>query len=451
MTPSPRRSRSAPRRAATAPPVAPRPVALAAAVALAGLHGLWALFQWTELAVARAGGEPFCPLGDAGACAALWDSPIAIAVQTSTGLPVAGWGLVWSVAAFALPLGVLTRAARGRTAPGAWAATLVTALAGLTGVLGLAAASLALGRLCGTCVLTYVLVLTYAALCFGQPGRLRGGEAVRGAVLAAAVALAAFLVLLVPGLRTSPAPQAASLVAPGTPAALGPEARPLAESIQALPPQARQLLADTLAAWARSAPVPLRPPRALLGPAGAPVRITEFSDVLCGHCAALHRVLGELRAFPDAPFALDARQFPLDAACNPFAARRDESPVRCLAARALICLEGHPDAFAFTGRLFAHQQELSEERIYELAAPLRSRAELAACVAHPETERKLQEDVSWAAELGIQGTPLVLVNDRPAANFPPLLQALVLARGDPTHPSLARLPTPSRGGEREHR
>ena len=36
-------------------------------------------------------------------------------------------------------------------------------------------------------------------------------------------------------------------------------------------------------------------PRALIGSATAPVRITEFADTLCGHCAELHRTLTEIR------------------------------------------------------------------------------------------------------------------------------------------------------------
>ena len=72
---------------------------LAALAALGVAHALWALFQWTQLVAARTGGQSFCGFGDAGgqACTAVWDSGFASTVQTYTALPVAGWGLVWSL------------------------------------------------------------------------------------------------------------------------------------------------------------------------------------------------------------------------------------------------------------------------------------------------------------------------------------------------------------------
>ena len=69
---------------------AQRPAAsgLAALTALGVAHALWALFQWTQLVAARTGGQSFCGFGDAGsqACAAVWDSAFASAVQAYTAL-----------------------------------------------------------------------------------------------------------------------------------------------------------------------------------------------------------------------------------------------------------------------------------------------------------------------------------------------------------------------------
>jgi serine/threonine-protein kinase len=68
------------------------------------------------------------------------------------------------------------------------------------------------------------------------------------------------------------------------------------------------------------------------------------------------------------------------------------------------------------------------------------REELSACVESPETDAKLQDDVAWATEHGIEGTPMVLLDGRPAAPFGPLLFALILTQGDATHPIFASLP-----------
>ena len=132
----------------------PRPAGLGLAVGLAAIHALWALFQWTELLVSRSGGETFCGFADSHACAHVWDSGLASAVQAWTGLPVAAWGLVWSLAALALPLLALVRRAAGHAPEPFWAATLVTAAAGALSVSGLAAGLFFAGAVCATCLAT---------------------------------------------------------------------------------------------------------------------------------------------------------------------------------------------------------------------------------------------------------------------------------------------------------
>ena len=102
--------------------------------------------------------------------------------------------------------------------------------------------------------------------------------------------------------------------------------------------------------------MPLRPARSLVGFPMSALRITEFSDVLCGHCAHLHETLSLLlESFPPGTFAIEPRHFPLDGTCNPFISRRGETPVRCTAAKAMICMEGKPSSFDFAGALFENQ------------------------------------------------------------------------------------------------
>jgi serine/threonine-protein kinase len=60
-------------------------------------------------------------------------------------------------------------------------------------------------------------------------------------------------------------------------------------------------------------------------------------------------------------------------------------------------------------------------------------------MAAESTAARLRDDIAWAEALGIRGTPLVLVNGRPAPAWPPLLTALALARGDARHPAFAAL------------
>jgi serine/threonine-protein kinase len=61
-------------------------------------------------------------------------------------------------------------------------------------------------------------------------------------------------------------------------------------------------------------------------------------------------------------------------------------------------------------------------------------------MASPETEAKLAADVAWATAQGVRGTPFLLINGRKALPFPPLIYALALTRGAPSHPAFAALP-----------
>ena len=71
------------------------------------------------------------------------------------------------------------------------------------------------------------------------------------------------------------------------------------------------------------------------------------------------------------------------------------------------------------------------------------RKSLEACLASPETERKLQQDIASAARFGIDGTPLVLVNGRRGTSFGPFLYAMILTGGDASDPAFASLPPPN--------
>ncbi len=453
---------SSPAPAAVAAVVRPTPRSLALVVGLGVANALWALFQWTQLVAARTGGSSFCGLNDEGSCAGVWDSAFATAVHEATGIPVAGWGLVWSLPAILLPLWtlVLRANAEDREAAhepvNAWLGTLWLSIGGLVAVVVLIAASLVHGALCSTCALTYTLVTAYAATCFVQtpPWRLPLTRGISPAALTLAVSCA---LLFVPGLQTpmneaaegrkallKVAGEEAATLGRDDEAAPAEETGPLArvgELLAELPPQLQQLFADELLRYAHASPPPIRPPRSLIGSADAPVRLTEFTDALCSHCATLHETLGQLRAaLPADAFSIEARHFPLDAACNPEIQAESTQPVRCLAARAAICMEGRPEAFEFSGLVYGHQRALDDEQIFRLAGGWISREELESCASSPATDTKLQDDIAWAIQHEIAGTPLVLLNGRPVAPFGPLLYALILTGGDASHPVFDGLP-----------
>lgn len=431
-----------------------RPGALWLAALVGAAAAGWAAFQWWQLVVGRRGGEIFCSPVGGGHCAEVWDSPFAAAVHAWTGLPVAGWGVAWGLVAFALPLVARARLSRRRAAEIWIAATLCTGVAGALGVAALIGVSLRFGALCTTCGLTYLLMLGYAALCFYGVSKTLRADLAHGAGLAAGALVVAFAVLLVPGLGTPQNPMGAGARAVSEVARLpagGSDDAELARFIREASPELRQMLSDTLADYAASPILTPPPARTVIGPPDARLVLTEWSDTLCSHCAQLHQTLEQLRQRfgPDA-FSLAPHYYPLDPACNASVQREKSNPVPCTSARAQICAEGRPGAFEMSGELFRRQRELSEPIVLEIASRVLPRAELDACLRAPETERKLQDDIAWAVANDIHGTPMLLVGGRKTLPFPPLLYALALTRGSPTHPEFAALPPPKPLPKHEH-
>ncbi len=430
--------------------------------ALGAFSALWSLLLWAELVVFRSGGGSFCGFGGRFDCSRAWNGALASGVHRLTGLPVAAWGLVWSAVAFGLALAGLLRLASGaKPAEAVVSAVRWTALAGVLAAARLLAASLAAGTICVGCLGTYLLVGAYgwiALVSWRGAGMPRAG---RAAAVALGGAAAAFLLLLYPGLHTPKASgeagrqavaQAAGENSPASevpaPAAEDPRGtgdpqrdRTLEDLVATLDPAGRQTLADSLAIYRNSPPAMLPAPRSLVGSAMAPVRITEFTDVLCEHCAGLYETFQTLRAHtPPGSYSVDARQFPLDGRCNPKFEPRKGDDVRCVAAAARICLEPTGREPEFAGVLFANQKDLTREKVFALAAPYLSREALSACIASPATRGQLDQDIAAASQYDSDGTPIVAINGRRGTSFGPFLYAMILTRGRAEHPAFDALP-----------
>jgi serine/threonine-protein kinase len=414
---------------------------LAALVGIGALSAIWSVFLWGELVRARAGAAPFCPLADDAQCSALWDGAFASAVHRISGIPVAGWGLVWALVALALPLSALARALEGKTPRAVLSAVRLTAAAGVAAVCVFLAVSAAERAFCGSCFVTYLLVAGYAGIALFAWRKQGLPQLQRGARVAIGTLSAAFLLALYPGMRTPKTAAEASLAALGDAARAG-SGDELGAFIATLDRVAKQTLSDALYQYRKGPALPLWTPRALLGSNDAPVRITEFTDIRCGHCAELQRALEDLKQRAPGSFSVEPRQFPLDGECNAGIQRRAD-PVRCLAAKAQICLEGHEQAHDYTSRLFARQSSLTAEDVFALAEPLQSKAALQQCIASEETSRKLSEDIFLAMKYEPEGTPLVLINGKKAASYPPFLYAMLLTNGAADHPAFRALPKPN--------
>jgi serine/threonine-protein kinase len=383
-------------------------------------------------------------------------------------VPIAGWGLVWGIVATALPL--LALVDNRELSRGASAALRLTALAGVGSVAGLATASAIAGALCIGCIGTYILVTAWAAVVWMRTREHAFAEAPRGIMLAGGIALVGFLIVLVPGMRTPHAEQKLDLAstttkptdapskpvvpAPATPAATtdmfdgpatGDAARDdlLARFVESLDPQAKQMISDLLRDYREAVAGPTPTTRALaMGDAAAKLKIVEWTDPLCPHCAMLHETMNEIeKTVPPGIFSVESRYFPLDGFCNAGVQRKSEDGVRCIGAKAQICLEANPKAHEASGALFAARAQTVDE-VYKALAPFQDRKKLEACVNSADTAKKLSDDIAAAMAHNIEGTPLVLFNGKQAPGFGPLVYALVLTGGADRHPAFKSLPPP---------
>lgn len=450
----------------------------AALAALAAVSACVALFLWMELVLLRSGGTSFCAgMGERFDCSQVWNGGFASLVHRLTGLPIAGWGIVWSAVAFVLPLAGLLRVSQDRPTDALVSAVRLTGLAGAVGIVVMLAASFAAGALCIGCLATDALVAAYAVLALRGWRGFRFPEAGRAVGTAAGIAAISWVLLLYPGIRTprasgqagreaiaaasagspsenaaAPAPVPAGEAPPaGQPAAGPPYAnagtgdprrdKSLADLVASLDPSMKQTLADSLAIYRASPVRPLAPPRALVGSDLARVRITEFTDILCEHCASLQDTLKTVREnVPPGSFSVDARQFPLDGRCNALLQPDKGDEVRCVAAKLRICAEPTGKEPQLAEALFAKQQGLTSREAMRIASQILPAEQIGACLDAASTKAKLDADVASASQFDSDGTPIVVVNGRKGTSFGPFLYAMVLTRGQAEHPAFAALP-----------
>ena len=391
-----------------------------------------AIYQWKLLFDLERDGAVACAINEVVDCGSVWSLPLAKQVVSTTGLPVAGWGVAYGVVLVALSLG-LVFAQRPPGVPQVLRQALhVAATIGAVSVIGLAGLSFASGVVCLTCVFTYLLVgaLVFSVWRFSraQTSKLVSPVSVGGTGILFFVAAGAVRLL-------GPEP-AHSALAPQLSAEEKASPRSLAAYLEKLSALDRDALRDMAQKVSRQSRRSLPPSRFLLGDADAAVKILDFSDLRCGHCRALFENLREVKAsLPPGVLATESRYFPLDPSCNSavqFDAKEPGAP-RCQAALALLCLENKPEFKRAKEALFQNQETLtSGDRVW-LVLKNRAGIDVAAvqaCVASEATQRVLAEDIRWANQLALKGTPMVFMNGRQVPPTRIFLEAAVLARGD---------------------
>ncbi len=429
------------------------PMSAVLLLVISAAAALLSLFQWMELMLVRSGGQPVCSINATVNCETVWNSAFASRIHHYLGVPVAGMGLVWALTAFGLSVLLVYRIAANADPTAAIAALRLTAGVGILASITFAAASARTGAVCLTCFATYAIVAAFALVVARLlPGPLQSARKQFKAALlwSLGLALISYLLLLGPGLKT-PEPALAAASIPKISDARAVEAddveAALSRYLQGLPAAEQQAVSDSIAIYRRSPVPPLRQfaVRNLQGPSDAPVKFVEFTDIGCTHCAHLIEVMKQLeRVVPAGKFSVEARNFPLDGECNPAIAVSRPDSLSCVGAKVQICLEGAPDFWQLREKLFIEQSSLTKERILEIASQgVTTRAALDKCLASPETDAKLKDDIAYAMKFSPRGTPIVLINGREGTAVPSFLFAMAMSNANPNSPAFSRLPPAS--------
>jgi serine/threonine-protein kinase len=426
-------------------PPAPLPRRLLILLAIALAAVALGIYQWIELVHIRSGGTaPLCSVSETVNCAAVWNSLLANAVHAYSGIPLAGWGVAWAVIVLLLGIELAIRSRKGHVPGDIVLALRLSVTVGAALCVGLLGYSIAIGVICPTCFLFYILVAGITFMAFRLP-RGEGRRWSSALLHSGGLLLICAALLFYPGRHTpsfnadlATLENASGIAAPGEDA--------LTKFLLSLPPQAQQLVSDSRAVY-RSAPLIDRPVdsnRLVYGNINAPVHLIDWIDVRCPHCKHLEEALDEIRhTTPVSSWSEEGRHFPLDSECNPNVAHSDNSHVACLAAKVLICLGGSLRGTQARTTLFQRQGRIDSDDVWDIADGDESqRQKLESCVNSPQAEDQLQGDIDYAMQHHIQGTPLLVINGRQAPAYPLFIYAMIIARGDSNAEGFKVLPPP---------
>lgn len=420
-----------------------------ALIIVSALSVLLTLYQWIELYLMRVeGSTPLCSFGASFNCAGVWNSNLAHTVHQVTTIPIVGWGMAWSLVALILGVVLHVQIKKGESTDLALTGLRLLAAVGALGALVLLGYSIGIKIFCITCILFYVMVAVIAYLVFRKlsPAQPQWAKA---ALLDGGLLLISLGVLMVPGMKTPQENLVTAKLSDVSSVRVDQATAmqsPLGQFLASLPLPLQQATSDGLFLY-RQAPqmdMPTDPSRIIEGPADAPLRLLDWTDMRCGHCKSLEAALKDVRKMvPAGAWSEEIRHFPLDQQCNP-SIQSDRGGVSCLAAKVQICYKGKPELAQIRSEMFATQETLSIDGVWATGtAHGINRADLEACVNAPETQATLQQDIELALKYGLEGTPLVVINGRKTNAIPALIYALIVTEGRSDDPGFGVLPPPS--------
>ena len=422
--------------------------------ALAGIATT--IYQWLALSALRSSGEkPLCAVNETLDCSAIWDSALSTSVHQFSGIPVAGWGLIWSALILVFSIKLLLETQKNRDSSLILSALRVTAIVGVIATIALILYSLSLQVFCLSCIIFYIIVGIITFTLFIKL-KTDNTKMLAGGGLALALSLIFALALFIPG-KNTPLQSVinSALITTNEKAANAPNDDAAANTIktnstleqfiEAQPQEVTQTISNFLAEYRSAKHIAHSPDssRLAFGNDKSPVKIVEWLEISCPHCAQLSQQLASIKnsTEPDS-WSLETRYYPLDSECNPNITRSRNNGVSCLAAKSLICLsEDKEKAHSILATLFANQKTLSTDIIRDIIRDHEvDMIELATCIESEATAKALATDIAMAQDHGISGTPLVVMNGRSLTAMPHLIYSLILSGGNDAAPEFAALP-----------
>lgn len=190
------------------------------------------------------------------------------------------------------------------------------------------------------------------------------------------------------------------------------------------PPGAAAMRPRSVPEWRSFAAVGQR-----MGPQGAPVTITEFSDFQCPFCRVLAERLKDVRGRYPGQVAVVYRHFPLPS-----------HDYAVAAARASECAGAQGRFEAFHDALYAAQADIGKRPWTSFAAEAQvpDTAAFARCAAQKGRLPVVDRDMEAGRKLKVAGTPTLLINGMrlqgavPADTLDAFIQRALMARtGEP--------------------
>lgn len=196
--------------------------------------------------------------------------------------------------------------------------------------------------------------------------------------------------------------------------------------------QAQEMVRLQVEDWKRAPQKEITPvsPMTMNANPEAKVKVVEFADFLCGHCAAAFPIVHEFaKLHPEVEVHFQA--FPLDGECNSAIPRA--VGINCLLARVSHCAGLQSKGWETQEWIFKNQRQfhgkqmvdqLLQENYESLGLNME---ELMSCVESDGAKAAIKAQADLGNQVGVRGTPSLFVNGRkvPAGFSIPLLRRLV--------------------------